>query len=170
MSPEAGGRHVSAQRPVLPRQALGGIAVLVTVLVVVALALTRGHGGDDSGSRPGEPVTATPDEITGVAAEARTMLTTWARPGTTYAEWWRDLKPLLSPAAQQAYSGTDTALLPDLGELTEPEVVTGISPDTTTVWFETGEGRFGVDLSRTAQGQPWRMVRVLFPGQKSTFQ
>lgn len=165
------GRRLELSAPRLTRPVVITAAVLILVVgLAVAFALTRDSEDDPGAREPSGPTTATPSEVTGVAADAQRVLTTWARPQTPYARWWRDLKPLLTPAAEQAYAGTDTAQLPDLGEVTRPEVVTGIGPDASTVWFETDRGRFGVDLSRTAQGQPWRMVRVLFPGQDSTYQ
>lgn len=164
-------RHLQLSRPTLSRRAV--IAALLTLLLTVLVVVWAGHrGGDDTPAEPMSPTdpgSVAPAELTGVARDAQTMLTTWARPGTPYQQWWRALSPMLSPAAKQAYADTDTSKLPELGELREPSIDSDYGPDSAAVWFTTDQGRFGVDVARAGAGQPWRMVRVLFPGQKSSF-
>lgn len=170
MTDSRGGRHLALPlvRPG-PRLllVLAALALLAAGVVLVAVRGDDSSAPASAGLRTDSPTTPA---LQGVAADGHRALTTWARPDTPYGVWWRELSPLLTPAARQAYAGTDTSLLPDLGELGGPEVVAGRAANTSTVWFPTDRGRFGVDLSRTAESAPWRMVRVLFPGQDSSFE
>lgn len=165
------GRHRSAPPPPRFRPSLAGaaVALLVAILAVgavVVLVMTV------VGLRTTEPDSPNPDlatemSVAGDAAEV--MLTTWARPGSDYDQWWSDLRPLLSAGARVDYEMTDPSQLPELTVTGEPEIVAGPSKDTLTVYFATTAGRFGVDMSRRGDRYSWRMIRILFPGQKSTY-
>ena len=98
------------------------------------------------------------------------MLTTWSQPELGYDAWWAGLKPLLTP-------GRPRGLLvhrPRAGAASSPtstadHVVLNPSGATATVWFETSDGVFGVDLSRKAATGKWLANRVVFPGEESMF-
>lgn len=99
---------------------------------------------------------------------AEQVLTTWARPDRTHAEWWAELEPLLTPSAAEAYESTDPAVIPPLKLEGEPvEDVGAPDPYVTTYYLETSEGRFGVDLARSPGGGPWRAFSIIFPDGQS---
>jgi hypothetical protein len=101
---------------------------------------------------------------------AKKLLTTWARPTRAYQQWWADLKPLMSAAAQESYSYTDPANVPPL-KITGPGVLSdSLSPYLVTVTFPTTEGEFGVDMSRTEIPGKWITENIIFPGDSSRLQ
>lgn len=103
-------------------------------------------------------------------AAAETLLTTWARPSLAYEQWWADLKPLMSAAAQESYSYTDPANVPPL-KITGPGVLSdSLSPYLVTVTFPTTEGEFGVDMARTEIPGTWITENIIFPGDSSRLQ
>lgn len=73
----------------------------------------------------------------------------------------------MSPEAAEDYSYTDPANIPALlitGEAEEePEPY---DPNVTTFYYETSEGRFGVDVARSPDGQ-WRAFSIIFPDGES---
>jgi hypothetical protein len=177
---------VNEQRPgtrrAEPQSRPLGIAQVVLVVAILALVATLMIFGEsifDGGSEPQPPSaheTASPPVVpddeeapSAVARAATTVLTTWSRPGAEYAGWWRRLEPLLTPGGQQAYAYTDPAQLPDLRDVEVRKVVVHPPGLAATVYFTTSEGRYGVDLSRRAQGARWLANRVVFPGGESMF-
>jgi hypothetical protein len=140
---------------------------------VTAWALLGRSGDAPSGApqpAPSSAPTATPAAPDAPPVKAaRAVLTRWSSPDLPYARWWAGLRPLLAPGGREAYAATDPHRVPTLGTLAEPRLAPGPSRDTTTVWFGTADGRYGVDLARTGGGAPWRGVRILFPGQSSGF-
>lgn len=152
-------------------------AGLVLVAVGTGYALTRG-GDSPAGEAPSATSSATPEsdrppvvtkrDLKGVSEDAEEVLLAWARPDLGYDAWWSGLAPLLSPGARTDYASTDPASLPELTLGEGVEIRPGPSKDTATVFFETTGGRFGVDMSRQGARAPWRMVRILFPGQESS--
>jgi hypothetical protein len=154
---------------------VGGAALAVALLATVAILLVFGDRlvADDPKDADKDKETAVVpaeaeqrDEIVDAAAA---VLDTWSQPELAYDAWWAGLEPLLTPGGREAYSFTDPAQVPQLGELTPDHVVLSPSGATATVWFETTDGRFGVDLSRKDEKSTWLANRVVFPGGESMF-
>lgn len=102
------------------------------------------------------------------ATAAREVLTSWARPHLDYEQWWRELKPLLTVEGQESYEYTDPSTIPSLtvtGPATEDPAP--LDPYVTTFWFQTSDGRFGVDVARSPSGGPWQAFSIIFPGNES---
>ena len=151
--------------------------VAIAGLVIAGVVVLTHHAGHHQAAQPtpssSTPTSAAPTRLPPVENHAletagRTALRTWARPGLKYHAWWHDLTPLLSAGAQADYAATDPHQLPKLTLQADAKVIAGPSPDTATVWVETTAGRFGVDLTRQGATAPWRTIRFLFPGEKST--
>jgi hypothetical protein len=172
-SPES--RLTYSYRPPALRRIL--LAVLLVVLLAgggIAAWAVLGRSDEAPSGAPEPPpssaTTASPaaPDAPPVRA-ARAVLTRWSAPDLPYARWWAGLRPLLAPGGREAYAATDPQRVPPLGPLGRPRMSAGPSRDTTTVWFGTDDGRYGVDLTRAGGGEPWRGVRILFPGQSSGF-
>ena len=155
---------------------VGGAALAVALLATVAILMVFGDRlvSDDPKNKTDkdEQSAATPVEAEQrdeVVDAASAVLETWSQPTLGYDEWWAALKPLLTPGGREAYSFTDPAQVPELAELTADHVVLNPSGATATVWFETSDGRFGVDLSHKATTGTWLANRVVFPGEESMF-
>jgi hypothetical protein len=155
---------------------VGGAALAVALLATVAILMVFGDRivADD----PSDPTDKDKESaVTPVEAEQRNevveaasaVLNRWSQPALGYDEWWSGLKPLLTPGGREAYSFTNPAQVPELADLSADHVVLNPSGATATVWFETSDGRFGVDLSRKAATGEWLANRVVFPGQESMF-
>jgi hypothetical protein len=158
---------------------VGGAALAVALLATVAILMVFGDrlvaddpaGSGDQGDKDKESVVAQveADQRDEVVEAASAVLDTWSQPALGYDEWWSGLKPLLTPGGREAYSFTDPAQLPELADLTADHVILNPSGATATVWFESSDGRFGVDLSRKAATGAWLANRVVFPGEESMF-
>jgi hypothetical protein len=156
--------------------AVAGVLLVAGVGVGAWVVLSR---GDEAASPQAAPSTSAgaPASSAGPAdpdspqvRAARTVLHRWSSRELPYPRWWQRLRPLLTAGAREAYAATDPRRVPALTALEQPRMRPGPSRDTSTVWFRTGEGRFGVDLARSTRRDPWRGVRILFPGQTSVFQ
>ena len=155
---------------------VAGPTVAVALLAVIAVLLVFGDRlvADDPkpGDKPDPGVAVTPveaaqrDEVVDAAAA---LLNRWSQPDLGYDEWWAGVKPLLTPGGREAYSFTDPAQVPELADMSPDHVVLNPSGATATVWFETSDGRFGVDLSRKGATGKWLAHRVVFPGGESMF-
>ncbi|RQN02032.1 hypothetical protein EHW97_14855 [Aeromicrobium camelliae] len=77
---------------------------------------------------------------------------------------------MLSPTAQEVYEITDPSTIPALKIHGDGEWESYPDPYVATVWFDTDQGRFGVDVSRTALDAPWVGERIIFPGEGSILQ
>ena len=108
-------------------------------------------------------------QVDSSTASATCAVDTWSQPELGYDAWWAGLKPLLTPGGREAYAYSDPAQVPQLDDLTADHVVLNPSGATATVWFETSDGLFGVDLSRKAATGKWLANRVVFPGEESMF-
>lgn len=95
---------------------------------------------------------------------------TWARPDVPYKRWWADLKPLLSPEAEERYSYTDPQAIPPLKVLDGGTEASREDPYVDTVYFETSHGRFGVDVSRPRLDGEWIGESIIFPDGHSILQ
>ena len=172
----SGGARKAAPAPTNLLKKVGGAALAVALLATVAILMVFGDrlvADDPRDPRDKDeesavaPVEAEKrDEVVDAAAA---VLDTWSQPALGYDEWWSGLKPLLTPGGREAYSFTDPAQVPELADITADHVVLNPSGATATVWFETSDGRFGVDLSRKPATGEWRANRVVFPGQESMF-
>jgi hypothetical protein len=154
----------------------GGAALAVALLATVVILMVFGDRlvADDPADKSDKdkesavtPVEA--DQRDEVVEAASAVLDTWSQPALGYDEWWASLKPLLTPGGREAYSFTDPAQVPELADMTADHVVLNPSGATATVWFETSDGTFGVDLSRKAATGAWLANRVVFPGEESMF-
>ena len=170
------GARKAAPAPGSTMRKVGGAVVAVALLATVAILMVFGDrlvAGDPAATNDKDKESAvTPvesDQRDDVVEAASAVLNRWSQPALGYDEWWSGLKPLLTPGGREAYSFTDPTQLPELADLTADHVVLNPSGATATVWFETSDGRFGVDLSRKAATGEWRANRVVFPGQESMF-
>lgn len=173
----SGGARKAAPGPGQLLMRIGGAALAVALLATVAFLMVFGDrlvaddpaetGGKDQDSAAVTPVEA--EQRDEVVEAASAVLNRWSQPTLDYQEWWSGLKPLLTPGGREAYSFTDPAQVPELADLSADHVVLNPSGATATVWFETSDGRFGVDLSRKAATGQWLANRVVFPGQESMF-
>lgn len=170
----SGGARKAAPGPGSVLKKVGGAALAAVLLATVAVLMVFGDRlvADDpaDGGNNESAVTAVEAEQRDEVVEAASaVLDTWSQPTLGYDEWWTSLKPLLTPGGREAYSYTDPAQVPELAERTADHVVLNPSGATATVWFETSDGRFGVDLSRKSATGTWLANRVVFPGEESMF-
>jgi hypothetical protein len=160
---------------------VAGPAVAVALLATLVVLLVFGDRlmGGDGGGAAGDPA-AKKDETAQVAEvdaaqrdevveAASAVLNRWSQPHLGYAKWWKGVRPLLTPGGREAYAFTDPAKVPELADLTPTHVVLNPSGATATVWFDTSDGEFGVDLSRKDATGKWLANRVVFPGEESMF-
>ncbi|GAB3868549.1 hypothetical protein GCM10028801_44660 [Nocardioides maradonensis] len=110
--------------------------------------------------------TASTTPSTDAVSAARTVFTTWDQPTLDYGTWWTQLQPLLSPAGQQAYAGTDPANIPAL-KITGPYRLDPKAPDdpatTALVHVQTDRGPFALFMEHAGPGQPWYLLQIEFP-------
>jgi hypothetical protein len=170
----SGGARKAAPGPGSTLRKVGSAAVAVALLATVAILMVFGDRlvADDPAGKSDKESAVTPvdsEQRDEVVEAASAVLNRWSQPALGYDEWWSGLKPLLTPGGREAYSFTDPTQVPELADLTADHVVLNPSGATATVWFETSDGRFGVDLSRKAATGEWLANRVVFPGQESMF-
>jgi hypothetical protein len=171
------GARKAAPGPANTVMRVGGAALAVALLATIAILMVfgdrlvaddpAGGSGDKDKESAAAPVEA--EQRDAVVEAASAVLDSWSQPTLGYDQWWSSLKPLLTPGGREAYSFTDPAQVPELADRTADHVVLNPSGATATVWFETSEGRFGVDLSRKAATGEWLANRLVFPGQESMF-
>jgi hypothetical protein len=118
--------------------------------------------GDVGAALPTPPPAATDDAASDQAALAAgaAAVTAFARPDLPAERWWAELRPLLSPAAIEAYSGTDPAEVPARAVTGPPWE--GESPSTylALTFVPTDVGDYAVLLVRNAGGAPWLAERI----------
>ena len=87
-------------------------------------------------------------------------VTAFARPDLPADQWWAELTPMLSPAATEAYVGTDPAQVA-ASEVTGPGWW-GESPSNylALVLVPTDAGEYAVLLVREGGGAPWLVERI----------
>jgi hypothetical protein len=170
------GARKAAPAPTSALVRVGGAAVAVALLATVAVLLVFGDrlvaDGPAGAGKNDKDSAATPVEAEQqdeVVEAASAVLNRWSQPDLAYAEWWSGLKPLLTPGGREAYAFTDPAKVPELADLAADHVVLNPSGATATVWFETSDGLYGVDLSRKGATGRWLANRVVFPGGESMF-
>lgn len=115
-----------------------------------------------SGTSSASATTTSSDPL----AAAATIFAAWSQRTLDYETWWSRLKPMLSPAGQAAYAGTDPSAIPDL-RVTGPYRLDPTPPDdpstSALVHVATDRGTFGLFLVRSAPGAPWRLLQIVFP-------
>src|SRR5205823_2273695 len=98
------------------------------------------------------------------AVDAATrVMRMFARPDLSRQYWFRELSPLLSPAAAQAYAGTDPGRVPAHRVTGAAELLPSTSGYIARVAVPTDLGRYTVTLSRKQQSGPWLAERLQPP-------
>lgn len=128
---------------------------------------TATPGPNDAGARA-LPTPAPPpawDRLSRLAAAdaATRVVRTFARPGMPAQRWFRDLSPLLSPAAAQDFAGTDPARVPAHGVTGAASLLPSSSGYIARVAVPSDVGRYTVTLSRQQQSGPWLAERLQPP-------
>jgi hypothetical protein len=128
-----------------------------------ATASTAAPGASDAGQAlPTPPPHPTDDAASDQAAlEVGTAaVTAFARPDLPAEQWWAELAPLLSPAATEAYVGTDPAEVP-AHAVTGP-AWSGESESTflALTFVPTDAGDYAVLMVRDGGGAPWLVERI----------
>jgi hypothetical protein len=161
------------------RRSAPGLPVLLATLVAVLPACSA----DQAGTPPAEAApgssTALPGHAEGstlptplpqptddpaseesAIAQATAAVTAFARPDLDPEAWWDGLAPLLSPAALEAYAGTDPAEVP--ASAVTGAAWSGESPSSylATVFVPTDVGEYAVLLVREGGGTPWLVERI----------
>ncbi|WP_127480758.1 hypothetical protein [Nocardioides pantholopis] len=170
---------MTGRRSAEDRATIGVVALIGVAVVLLLLALTGVFGGDSPeagtdrptpgpGSASSSAGTERSEAEDDAARFAQIVLLEWSRPDVGYTEWWSALREHLSPGAREAYAHTDPASVPVLGDPEVEEVDLDERGSSGTVWFTTGAGRFGVDVSRTLE-ERWQAHRIVFPETRSMF-
>lgn len=97
---------------------------------------------------------------TGIASKAMRL---YVRRDVSAEQWLTDLEPHLSPAARQAYEGTDPAHGAPIKITGRPKLLDGGSGYLAKVHIMTNEGTYLVLLSRENGDAPWRVERFTPP-------
>jgi hypothetical protein len=118
-----------------------------------------GHGSEPLPAPLPQPTDDAPSQEAALVRGAEAV-TAFARPQLDPGLWWAELSPLLSPAAAEAYAGTDPVEVP-AREVTGPPR-TGTSPSAflATVFVPTDAGEYAVLLVREGGGAPWLVERI----------
>jgi hypothetical protein len=152
------------------------LLVLASLLVLPACSTDRVAGladtpaaatpapppGDVDAELPTPPPAATDDPASEQAAldAGAAAVTAFARPELTPEQWWAELQPLLSPAATEAYAGTDPAEVP-AGTVTGPPWRGESDSSYLALTFvPTDAGDYAVLLVRDGGGAPWLVERI----------
>lgn len=98
-----------------------------------------------------------------VTRTAEKAMTAFARPGMAADQWWDELEPLLSSAAQLDYSYTDPANVPASAVTGPGTLVDDSSAYLGYVEVPTDAGTYTVVLSRLDGAAPWLVERLAPP-------
>jgi len=98
-----------------------------------------------------------------VTRTAEKAMTAFARPGMAADQWWDELEPLLSAAAQLDYSYTDPANVPASAVTGPGTLVDDSSAYLGYVTVPTDAGMYTVVLSRLDGAAPWLVERLAPP-------
>lgn len=160
---------------------VGASALLIVLLLIVLLLVACSAGsGEIHSAPPSTAETAAPGHADGARrlpaplpepaddeASRRSAVdlgtaavTAFARPDLPPDQWWADLAPMLSPAATEAYVGTDPAQVP-ASAVTGPGWW-GESPSNylALVLVPTDAGEYAVLLVREGGGARWLVERI----------
>jgi hypothetical protein len=126
-------------------------------------AATTSSAPGDAGAALPAPLPHPTDDATSdeaALAAGTAAMTAFARPDLSPDEWWAGLAPLLSPAATEAYLGTDPAEVP-AHEVTGPAWMgDSESAFLSLVFVPTDAGEYAVLLVREGGGAPWLVERI----------
>lgn len=160
--------------------------------LATALALLTAGCADDrppagTGSTPAPPAVASPtgpndaeaalppalpvptDDAAAAAMNVATAaMGAFARPGVDAGTWFAELAPLLTPAAQAAYTGTDPSRVPAAAVTGPPRAGDSPSAYLATVTVPTDVGDYTVLLVREGAGTPWLVERLTPPADLPT--
>jgi hypothetical protein len=151
------------------------LAVLLAVLTACTTAPAASRDADaapstsaelpghvDTGSLPTPlpPPTSDAESDSSAVAQATAAVTAFARPALDAETWWAELTPLLSPAALEAYAGTDPAEVPASEVTGEGWPGESASDYLATVFVPTDAGEYAVLLVREGGGAPWLVERI----------
>lgn len=123
-----------------------------------------GHTDEDGEFASPEPVPAADansDALAVVAAESVTRV--FVRRTVDAEAWWRELRSLLTPAAQAAYEGTDPLNVPASAVTGPAALAASPSAFLARVSVPTDVGAYLVLLVRTGAGAPWLVERLTPP-------
>jgi hypothetical protein len=160
------------------RRSVPGLAALLAAIVVLpacstapagsrpaeaapsATATLPGHAEGSTLPTPLPQPTDDPASEQSAIAQATAAVTAFARPDLDPEAWWDGLAPLLSPAALEAYAGTDPAEVP--ASAVTGAAWPGESPSSylATVFVPTDAGEYAVLLVREGGGTPWLVERI----------
>ena len=154
------------------------ISVLAALLAVLAACSTDAAGSRRAGAvetmvsevpghlpggslpTPLPPPTHDAGSSDAALAQATAAVTAFARPGLDAQTWWAELAPLLSPAALEAYAGTDPAEVPASAVTGPAWPGESASNYLATVFVPTTAGDYAVLLVREGGGAPWLVERI----------
>lgn len=127
-----------------------------------ATATTAPGPGDHGGSLPPPPPQPTDDAASARAAldVGTAAVTAFARPDLPPDRWWAQLRPLLTPAALEAYAGTDPAEVPARAVTGPAWSGESASPYLALTFVPTDAGEYAVLLVRDGGGAPWLVERI----------
>lgn len=94
------------------------------------------------------------------ASSAKGVLSAFVRTDLPQAAWWRDLAPMLTPAARKVYNTVDVATVPAKEVRGAAKVVDDTSPYLASVEMKTDAGTYTVLLTRRSQDAPWLAERI----------
>jgi hypothetical protein len=153
-----------------------GLLVLASLLVLPACSTDGVDGladtptaatpapppGDVDAALPTPPPAATDDPASEQAAldAGAAAVTAFARPELTAEQWWSELQPLLTPAATEAYAGTDPAEVPARTVTGPPWRGESESSYLALTFVPTDAGDYAVLLVRDGGGAPWLVERI----------
>lgn len=88
------------------------------------------------------------------------VMTAFARPHLQQGRWWRDLAPMLTPAARKAYQYVAVENVPAREVRGKGKIVDDSSPYLASVEVKTDVGTYTILLARTGQEAPWLAERI----------
>lgn len=137
-----------------------------SVSSALATATPVAPGSNDVGvdlPRPAPPPVWDPLSNLAAVDAASQVMRTFARPALSGERWFRELSPLLSPAAADVYVGTDPAQVPARAVSGVAQLLPSTSGYIARVAVPTDAGAYTVVLSRKSQAGPWLAERITPP-------
>jgi hypothetical protein len=124
-----------------------------------AAAPLPGHAGEALPTPPPAPADDAASDQAALAVGVAAV-TAFARPELPAEQWWSELRPLLSPAALEAYVGTDPAEVPAHAVTGSPWRGDSASSYLAMTFVPTDAGDYAVLLVRDGGGAPWLVERI----------
>lgn len=121
------------------------------------------HGATVTPSSPSSSPTWDRSGRTSARTTATRAITLYVRQNVDAEKWWRDLEPLLTTTAAQAYEGTDPTWGKKIKVSGQGKVLDGGSAHLARVHFRTNLGTYTVLLSRDSAQDPWLVERFTPP-------